>query len=57
MKLSDLQVGYQHAIWEGLAAAAVASKVTFFDGTGTTVGTGTIPPVAVPDPNDKISSQ
>jgi outer membrane protein OmpA-like peptidoglycan-associated protein len=56
-KLSDLQVGYQHAIWEGIATAAGASKVTFFDGTGTTPGTGTIPAVPVPDPNDKISSQ
>ncbi|MEP6562940.1 MAG: OmpA family protein [Nakamurella sp.] len=56
-KLSDLQVGYQHAIWEGLATAGGASKVTFFDGTGTTPGTGTIPPVPVPDPNDKINSE
>ena len=56
-KLSDVQVGYLHAIWEGIATAAGASKVTFFDGTGSTPGTGTIPPVPVPDPNDKISSQ
>ena len=56
-KLSELQVGYLHAIWEGIATAAGASKVTFFDGTGTTPGTGTIPPVAVPDPNDKINSE
>lgn len=56
-KLSDLQVGYQHAIWEGIATAAGASKVTFFDGTGSTPGTGTIPPVPVPDPNDKINSE
>lgn len=56
-KLSELQDGYLHAIWEGIATAAGASKVTFFDGTGTTAGTGTIPPVAVPDPNDKINSE
>jgi outer membrane protein OmpA-like peptidoglycan-associated protein len=56
-KLSDLQVGYLHAIWEGVATAAGASKVTFFDGTGSTPGTGTIPPVPVPDPNDKINSE
>ena len=56
-KLSELQVGYLHAIWEGIATAAGASKVTFFDGTGTTPGTGTIPPIAVPDPNDKINSE
>ncbi|MET0865568.1 MAG: OmpA family protein [Nakamurella sp.] len=55
-KLSELQVGYQHAIWEGVATAAGASKVTFFDGTGTTPGTGTIPAIPVPDPNDKINS-
>ena len=56
-ELSDVQVGYQHAIWEGVATAAGASKVTFFDGTGTGAGTGTIPVVATPDPTDKISSQ
>lgn len=56
-KLSELQVGYLRAIWEGVATAAGASKVTFFDGTGTTPGTGTITPVAVPDPNDKINSE
>ena len=56
-KLSELQVGYLHAIWEGIATAAGASKVTFFDGTGTTPGTGTIPPIAIPDPNDKINSE
>ncbi len=55
--LSKLQVGYQRAIWEGLATAAGAASVTFFDGTGTTPGTGTIPPVPVPDPNDKIDSE
>ena len=32
-------------------------RSTFFDGTGTTPGTGTIPPIAVPDPNDKINSE
>jgi outer membrane protein OmpA-like peptidoglycan-associated protein len=56
-KLTDLQIGYQHAIWDGIATAAGASKVTFVDGTGTTPGTGTIPPVAIPDPNDKINSE
>jgi len=56
-KLSDLQVGYQHAVWEGIATAAGASNVTFFDGTGTTPGTGTIPPVPIPDPNAKINSE
>jgi outer membrane protein OmpA-like peptidoglycan-associated protein len=55
--LSQLQVGYQRAIWEGVATAAGASKVTFFDGTGTTPGTGTIPPIAIPDPNAKINSE
>jgi len=55
--LSDVQVGYQHAIWEGVATAAGASKVTFFDGTGTGAGSGTIPVVATPDPSDKISSE
>lgn len=56
-KLSELQVGYLRAIWEGIATAAGAGQVTFFDGTGTTPGTGTIPPIAVPDPNDKINSE
>ena len=56
-KLSKLQVGYLHAVWEGVATAGGASKVTFFDGTGTGAGTGTIPAVRVPDPNDTISSQ
>jgi len=55
-KLSDLQVGYQHAVWEGIAKAAGAKSVTFFDGTGTTPGTGTIPAVPIPDPNAKINS-
>ena len=55
--LSELQAGYQRAIWEGVATAAGASKVTFFDGTGTTPGTGTIPPIAIPDPNAKINSE
>jgi outer membrane protein OmpA-like peptidoglycan-associated protein len=55
-KLSKLQVGYQRAVWEGVARAAGAKRVTFFEGTGTTAGTGTITPVPVPDPNDKISS-
>lgn len=54
--LTELQVGYQRAIWEGIATAAGASKVTFFDGTGTTPGTGTIPSIAIPDPSDKINS-
>jgi outer membrane protein OmpA-like peptidoglycan-associated protein len=56
-KLSKLQVGYLHAIWEGLATAGGAAKVTFFDGTGTGAGTGTIPAVPVPDPNDTINAQ
>jgi outer membrane protein OmpA-like peptidoglycan-associated protein len=56
-KLTDLQIGYQHAIWDGIATAAGASKVTFIDGSGTTPGTGTIPPIAIPDPNDKINSE
>jgi outer membrane protein OmpA-like peptidoglycan-associated protein len=55
--LSELQVGYQRAIWEGVATAAGASKVTFFDGTGTTPGTGTIPPIVIPDPNAKINAE
>lgn len=55
--LSDMQVGYQHAIWEGIAVAAGASGVTFYDGTGTGAGTGSIPVVATPDPTDKISSE
>lgn len=55
--LSELQVGYQHAVWEGIASAAGASKVTFFDGTGSTPGTGTITAVPIPDPNDKINSE
>jgi outer membrane protein OmpA-like peptidoglycan-associated protein len=56
-KLSALQVGYQHAVWEGLARAGGAKKVTFFVGTGTTPGAGTIPAVPIPDPNDKIDAQ
>ena len=56
-KLSDLQVGYQRAIWEGLATAGGAAKVTFFDGTGTTPGTGTIPAIATPDPTDTIAAE
>ncbi len=55
--LSAAQVGYQHAIWEGIAVAAGASGVTFYDGTGSQAGTGTIPVVATPDPTDKISSE
>lgn len=56
-KLSALQVGYQHAVWEGLARAGGAKKVTFFVGTGTTPGGGTIATVPIPDPNDKINAQ
>ena len=56
-KLSALQVGYQRAVWEGLAKAAGAKKVTFFEGTGTTPSAGTIPAIPVPDPNDKINAQ
>jgi outer membrane protein OmpA-like peptidoglycan-associated protein len=55
--LSKLQVGYQRAVWEGLARAAGAKGVTFFVGTGTAPGTGTGPVVEVPDPNDKINAQ
>ena len=55
--LTELQVGYQRAVWEGIATAAGASKVTFFEGTGTAAGTGTITAVAIPDPNDKINSE
>ncbi len=49
--LSKLQVGYQRAVWEGLAKAAGAKKVTFYDGTGTTPATGVGTTVPVPDPN------
>jgi len=55
--LTDLQVGYQRAVWEGIATAAGASKVTFFEGTGSTPGSGTVPAIAIPDPNDKINSE
>ena len=51
-KLSDLQNGYLHAVWEGLAKAAGAKRVEFFDGTGTTQGQGIGPVVAVPQPDD-----
>jgi outer membrane protein OmpA-like peptidoglycan-associated protein len=56
-KLSALQVGYQHAVWEGIARAAGAKKVTFFDGPGTSPGAGTIPAIGIPDPNAKINSE
>jgi len=56
-KLSALQVGYQHAVWEGLARAGGAKRVTFFVGTGTTPGGGTITAVPIPNPSDKISAQ
>ncbi|MCW2811873.1 MAG: OmpA/MotB domain protein [Friedmanniella sp.] len=56
-KLSALQVGYQRAVWEGVARAGGAKKVTFYDGTGTTPRTGTVNAVDVPDPNDAINSQ
>lgn len=56
-KLSKLQVGYQRAVWEGIARAGGAKKVTFFDGTGTTPGMGTIPAIPIPDPNDKINAE
>ena len=55
-KLSKLQIGYQRAIWDGLAQAAGAKKVTFYDGTGTTPGTGTITAIPVPDPNADFAS-
>lgn len=55
-KLSKLQIGYQRAVWEGLAKAAGAKKVTFYDGTGTTAATGTISAIPVPDPNDDFAS-
>jgi outer membrane protein OmpA-like peptidoglycan-associated protein len=55
-KLSKLQIGYQRAVWEGVATAAGAKKVTFYDGTGTTPGTGTISPIPVPDPNADFAS-
>ena len=56
-KLSALQVGYQRAVWEGLAKAGGAKKVTFFEGTGTTPSAGTIAAVPIPDPNDAFNSQ
>jgi outer membrane protein OmpA-like peptidoglycan-associated protein len=56
-KLSKLQVGYQRAVWEGLAKAAGAKNVTFYDGTGTTANTGTISAVPVPDPNADYASE
>lgn len=55
-KLSKLQIGYQRAVWEGLAKAAGAKKVTFYDGTGTTPATGTISPIPIPDPNADFAS-
>jgi outer membrane protein OmpA-like peptidoglycan-associated protein len=55
-KLSKLQIGYQRAVWEGLATAAGAKKVTFYDGTGTTPATGTITAIPVPDPNADFES-
>ena len=55
-KLSKLQIGYQRAIWDGLAQAAGAKKVTFYDGTGTTPAAGTISPIPVPDPNADYAS-
>lgn len=56
-KLSALQIGYQRAVWEGLARAAGAKRVTFFEGTGSTPGAGTIAALPIPDPNDKINAQ
>ncbi len=50
--LSDLQTGYLHAVWEGLAKAAGAKRVEFFDGIGSTPGQGTGPVVSVPQPDD-----
>lgn len=55
--LSKLQIGYQRAVWEGLAKAAGAKEVTFFDGTSTTPGQGTGAVVSVPDPEDKINAE
>ena len=55
-KLSKLQIGYQRAVWEGLAKAAGAKRVIFYDGTGTTPATGTISAVPVPDPNADFAS-
>lgn len=54
--MSKLQIGYQRAIWEGLANAAGAKKVTFYDGTGTAPAAGTISAIPVPDPNDDFAS-
>ncbi len=54
--LSKLQVGYQRAVWEGLAKAAGAKKVVFYDGTGTTPAAGTNTAVPVPDPNADFAS-
>ncbi len=56
-KLSQLQVGYQRAVWEGIAKASGASRVTFYDGTGSTPRTGTVTPIEVPDPNDSINAE
>ncbi|MGI8457975.1 MAG: OmpA family protein [Propionibacteriaceae bacterium] len=56
-KLSELQIGYQRAVWEGLAKAAGAKRVTFFVGAGTTPGAGTGPVIPVPDPSDKINAE
>lgn len=55
-ELSELQTGYLHAVWEGLAKAAGAKRVEFFDGTGTTPGAGTGPTIAIPQPDD-VSTQ
>lgn len=50
-KPTDLQNGYLHAVWEGLANAAGAKQIEFFDGTGTTPGQGMGPVIDVPQPD------
>lgn len=55
--LPELKVGYQRAVWEGLAKEAGAKRVNFFDGTGTVPGAGTIPAIPIQEPGDNLDSE
>lgn len=50
--LTELQVGYLHAVWENLAKAAGAKRVNFVAGPQAEPGTGEMPVIDIPKADD-----
>ena len=55
-KLSKLQIGYQRAIWDGVATGRRRQEGDLLRRHRHDAGTGTITPIPVPDPNDDFAS-